>query len=458
MNDDVTARTTLWALLSLTLLALFLNGFLLAGQPVSEDDFAVGISAINYMESGQLGPTMWNHPCLRNILVYWAMLIFGTGVLGVKGVSLLLGTLCTPLIGLVARRIFRDDRIALIAALLWACDPLVIDFSRQGINDIYLAFFPLAGIYLVYRYRESGSQGWLLGSGICFGLGLASKWSCLFPLLVTFSLLTVDIRREDVRSAWERLARQCHAAALLLVVPALVYLVTFLPWFGRGYSLAEWPALQRSMFLETSQHAGYHPKLWDDRDNRAYKWFIVPSVYVDPFMNMDTAGGGDREHPSFEESVTVVLGYGNPLVWLLVLPAVGFLIRRGVRARDEGAWYLTGLFCLSYLPLALSPRPIWMNTALSVLPYAIMAVAGFVWSMADLFRSRRLALTTYLTLVLVVAAPLYVLAIGKGTRIPYVKDYLIKKYLVQLKQNMPAGPATGDPKHKGSAPARRSHE
>jgi 4-amino-4-deoxy-L-arabinose transferase len=247
MNEDMTQRNTMWALLLITLLALFLNSFQLASQPVSEDDYFVALSAINYTESGQLGPTMWNHPYLRNIIVYWALRVFGTGVIGAKGVSLLLGTLCTPLIGLITQRLFKNNRIALIAALIWACDALVIDFSRQGINDIYLAFFPLTAIYLFFRFRESGNQAWLLSSGICFGLGLASKWSSLFPQVVTFVLLVTIIHKETKGELKLRLARYSHAAVLLLLMPMLVYLLTFIPWFSRGYSLAEWPALQRSM-------------------------------------------------------------------------------------------------------------------------------------------------------------------------------------------------------------------
>ena len=436
MTEDITQRKTVWALALITLLALFLNCFQLASQPASADDLDVALSAINYMESGQLGPTMWNHPCLRNIIVYWSLQMFGTGVLGAKGVSLLLGTLCTPLIGLVTQRIFKDNRITLVAALLWAVDALVIDFSRQGINDIYLAFFPLAAIYLFFRFRESGHQLWLLGSGICFGLGLASKWSSLFPQLVTFTLLVVTIHKETHGFLAQRLARYSHAAAMLLLVPLLVYLLTFIPWFSRGYSLAEWPALQRSMYLETSQHVGYKPKPWDDHDNKAYKWFIVPSVFVDPFMSMDSPDGG-KTVPTFEDSTTVVLGVANPLVWLLTLPAICFVLRRGIRDCDEGALYLAGLFIITYLPFVLSPRPIWMNTSLTVLPYAIMAVASFVWWLAMQFRRARLALTVYLLAVLVVATPLYLLACGKGTRIPVMKEYLTEKYLVQIKKTMP---------------------
>jgi dolichyl-phosphate-mannose-protein mannosyltransferase len=442
MKEALTSRKAALALACITLLALALNCFQLIRQPVSEDDLSVAISAINYMENGQLGPTMWNHPCLRNILVYWALQIFGSGVLGVKGVSLLLGTLCTPLLGLVAGRLALSRRVGLIAALLWACDALVIDFSRQGINDIYLAFFPLAALYLMFRYRDGGSPWWLAGSGVCFGLGLASKWSALFPLVATLLFLLVLLLREKGAPAEARLARACLTAALLVLLPATVYLLTFFPWFGRGYTMSEWPALQKSMFLETSQHVGYHPKQWEDKDNRAYRWFIVPSVFVDPFMNMDRADGKE-ELPSMEQSVTVVLGVANPLVWLLTLPALCFVIRRGIRQREEGAQYLAALFLFSYLPLVCSPRPIWLNTALSVLPWAIIAVSWLVWTGAQRFQKPSRALALYLTLVVLVAAPLYLLAIGKGMRVPFMRGYLVQNYLGQFQKAMPPGPAPG---------------
>ena len=76
MNIEISNRAAYVALALITLYALLLNGFQLASQPVSQDDFDVALSAINYMESGQLGPTMWNHPYLRNILVYYACLLY----------------------------------------------------------------------------------------------------------------------------------------------------------------------------------------------------------------------------------------------------------------------------------------------------------------------------------------------------------------------------------------------
>ncbi|GFO60938.1 hypothetical protein GMST_32630 [Geomonas silvestris] len=460
MTSALAARRFALGLLALTVLSALLNLVQIGSQPVSSDDLSVALSAINYMENGQLGPTMWNHPCLRNILVYGTLRFFGSGVAGVKGVSLLLGILCTPLVGLVARRIFRDGRIALLASLLWTVDALVVEFTRQGINDIYLAFFPLAAIWLVYRFRDGGNHLWLLGSGICFGLGLASKLSALLPLAATLALLAWLQFRESRGDLGRTVAGWFQLGVFLLLVPALVYLLTFLPWFGRGYSLAEWGDLQRSMLLETSQHVGYKPKPWHDTDNRAWTWFVTPSVFVDPFINMDILDPA-VEHPSVEEGTTVVLGYANPLVWLLVLPALFLTLRRGGRERDEGRLYLAGLFLIAYLPLAATWRPIWMNTALSVLPYAVMLVAGTLWGVGERLPRPGLALGAYLAAVLLVAAPLYLLAVGKGMRIPVLKKHFVDKYLAEMKEKeaeaagkgIPPGAAMGlPPRHSGNQP------
>jgi 4-amino-4-deoxy-L-arabinose transferase-like glycosyltransferase len=457
MNTSLSARRFALGLGLITLLSALLNLAQIGRQPVSADDLSVALSAINYMENGQLGPTMWNHPCLRNILVYGALRLFGAGVVGVKGVSLLLGILCTPLVGLVARRIFRDGRIGLVAALLWTLDALVIEFTRQGINDIYLAFFPLAAIYLCYRFRDSGNHLWLFGGGICFGLGLASKLSSLLPLAATLALLAWLQYRESRGAAGRLLAGWFQLAVLLVLLPALVYLMTFLPWFSRGYTLTEWVDLQRSMLLETSQHTGYKPKPWNDTDHRAWKWFVAPSVFVDPFLNLDIVDPA-VEHPSVEDSTTVVLGYANPLVWFLVLPALFVTLRRGIRERDEGCLYLGGLFLVAYLPLVATWRPIWMNTSLSVLPYAVMLVAGLVWRASRATSRPAPVLAVYLTAVALVAAPLYLLAIGKGMRIPVLKQHFVEQYLAQMKKKeaesaqkgQPPGAAMGLPPRHGN--------
>ncbi|KAF0220988.1 MAG: glycosyl transferase family [Geobacteraceae bacterium] len=439
--DRATAKTGprryfLPMLLLLTLLGLFSRQYLLHSQPVSVDDFSVGLTAINYVESGQLGPTMWNHSNLCGILVYGAMRLFGTGVVGLKGVSLMFGLFSIPLLGLVARR-FMSESAALLASFLWTVEPLAIDFSRQAIGDIYLAFFPLLGIYFACRYRESRRQYWLLAAGVSFGCGLSTKWSVIFPLAVTLVLVARSIRKGREESGACRAISMVHCFAALVLLPLIIYLLTFIPWFGRGYDASEWPALQQAMYRETSQHTGYHPLEQDYRDHWAYEWFVRPITYEDVYANRD--GNGQEGLDGSDGRMTVLLAVANPLVWLAVLPSLLFAAWQGIRKRDEGLCYLAGLFLCSYLPLALAQRPIWANTALSVLPFAFMAVAYSITAIAGNPVTRQRIIAAYVVAVALTTAPLYPLVIGKGFELPYLKDYLEQNYADKLQRMRDGG-------------------
>jgi 4-amino-4-deoxy-L-arabinose transferase-like glycosyltransferase len=413
-----------------TLFGFAVRAVWLQSQPVSYDDFGVGLSALNYVESGQLGPTMWNHPVLRNILVYCSLKVFGSGVIGLKGWSVLFGTLSVTLMSLVSRRILKSREAALMAALLWALDPLAIDFSRQAINDIYLVFFPLAAIYLAYKYYDSRNPWFLPASGIFFGLGLASKWSAVFQLLATGVLLLSSFFRHDIKNPGAFAGKTVFLFASLILVPLMVYLLTFIPWFGRGYALKEWPQLQRSMYIETTTHNGYTPERVlpeNIGDHKAYEWFIRPVSHRDIFYIAVTEGEA-RQEPTLEDNIVMFLAIGNPLVWLLVIPAILFALYRGMRRRDEGLLYLSGLFLISYLPMVVARRPIWVNSALIVIPYAIMAVAYLVWKIFPAGCGRRRFIAGYLAAVCIMTVPLFVFAIGKGFKVPYLKQYLFENY------------------------------
>ena len=406
-------------------LSLFLRVFLLASQPASPDDYICGISAINYMENGQLGPTMWNHPGLRNILIYWSMKVFGTGVVGVKCWSVLFGTLSTALVGLVARRIMEKPGPALLAAFFWSVDSLAIDFSRQAINDVYLAFFPLLGIFCSFRYLDTKRILWLLGAGAAFGLGLASKWSVLFQLVATILLFGYEFWRSRNAGFREILPEAFLSFAGLLILPFLVYLLTFIPWFGRGYTLSEWLILQKSMYMETAHHSRYGKPITGDI--RAAEWFVRPVTYEEAFYVAPLEGVSEKE-PTLEENMVFLHVIANPLVWLLVIPSALYTIYRGVRNRSELLLYLAALFLFTYLPLAITYRPIWLNTALAVIPYALMTVAYMLWSIFWEKWMRRRFLIFYVGAVALISAALFPVEIGKGTRIPYIRDWLVKQY------------------------------
>lgn len=375
-----------------------LRGWGLDTQPLSGDDIGSILSAGGYMESGHLGPTMWNHPNLRNILVYLSMSIFG-GVWGVKAASFVLSTLTISLVALVARRIFSNVAVAAMAAFFLAIDPLHIDFSRQAVHEIYMPFFSLAGIYWAFKYRDEGKPFLLILSGLFFGLGTASKWDVAFPLAVTVLFLALELFKNRSSESGEWLARGIFLCCALIMVPAAVYLLTFTPWFLRGYGMAEWFYLQKAMFIETTTHGGYNPYNFEI-DYRAYLWFIKPVSFVDIIFS----GSMPK----------VLIGISNPFVWLLTIPSMAYLLHKSIGEKCPEYTFLFALFLFTYLPFVATGRPIWAHTAFSVIPFAFMATAYALHNIFLRLKHGKAVLSVYLLITVIVGAPLYLLATGRG--------------------------------------------
>jgi dolichyl-phosphate-mannose-protein mannosyltransferase len=418
-------RDYLRLLLAVTLAGALLRLWGITTQVVAPDDYAVALSALNYLQSGQLGPTMWNHPPgLRSPVIFWLLEHCGHGVFALRSASLVPGILAVPLLALVVRRLTGHAGAALVAALFMALEPLAIFFSRQAINDIHLVFFPLLGIYAALRFTDELRPGWLVAAGLAFGLGLATKWGVVLQLAPTVVLALWQVWRGSAPARGRRLLVSAFVGCALVVLPLTIYLVSYAPWFDRGYSLSEFPELQQAMYRETKLHTGYHSEIIGN--HRAITWFVMPVNYHNIFMPPP-----DPADPLREPEVTVLMAVANPLVWLAVLPALLVVARRAFRERSVPCLYLSALFWLSYLPLILTGRPIWVNTALLVLPYALAAVA-WVLAKEGVARFGVRAVSRYLAAAVLVFLVVFPLAAGWGTRIPWVKDQLIGRYYDEM--------------------------
>jgi dolichyl-phosphate-mannose-protein mannosyltransferase len=407
------ARGAAIALAAVVLAALALRAAGLSGQPLVPDDGAVGQTAVNFVEQGWPEPTMWNHPRLRDLLVYASIQALGPGPWGLKLWSVLLGALSVPALAALVLLLTGSAGAAALAAGLLAIDPLHVDFSRQAINDVYLSAFPVAAIAALLRYRETRAPAWVAAAGVALGLGLASKWSAPFPVGVAAVLVLVPALREA--EGWRaRTAELALFAGCLVALPAAIYLLTFAPWFSRGHGLVEWLRLQGAMARETATHVGYAgTKLpgYPGEIVSALRWFVSPTWYVDYIP---------PPPPTPPTEGIFVVALGNPLSWLATLPAAAWAGWRAWRERDAAAGWLLALFLAAYLPFVLVPRPVWPNSALAVLPFQAALVGWAAWRL-----HRRLALPVriWAAAALGLAALLWLPAMGLRSPVP---DRLVK--------------------------------
>lgn len=409
MNFHFSDRRSTVYLLAIVLCGALLRLWGVTSQPLLDDEVGVAFTAVNYMENGQFGPTMWHHPNLRNIVIYFIGELFGYNPLGLRCVSLLSGILSIPLMWGIVKRLCHDNATALLAAFLLAIEEVHITFSRQAIQETWTPFLFLAGIYLVIIYlRQGRSPLPLLFAGVSFGLGCASKFHAAFPLMACLawcSWLSLRERR------WQRLTFEFCALALL---PLSLYLLTYSPWFARGFGLLDWLGMQQAIIHKMVTHQG-NP-MDQIIDKKAWQWFLRPMVYG----NFVMAG---QPH--------ITLSWSNPVVWLLVLPATAHQAWKSWAERHKeelfGRLAPVMLFIVCYAPLATSSRPIWLLTSLAVLPFAFMIVARFLVEISAGIRNGFRGLVAYCILLGVICALTYPLATGRGMHYGYLRP-IVESY------------------------------
>jgi dolichyl-phosphate-mannose--protein O-mannosyl transferase len=259
-------------------------------------------------------------------------------------------------------------------------------------------------VALMLRWRSGRHPAWLVAAGVAGALGVASKWSAAFPCAVA-ALAVVGPTVWRIPDRRERAGQAALAATSLVAFPVALYVLTFWPWLGRGYGLADLVTFHTFMARETATHVGYAGTKLPDYANEligAWRWFLQPCWYVDVAGTLATG-----EHASY------LVGVTNPLTWLLVLPAATLAGWRALGPRrDRPAGLALALFLSAYLPFVGVPRPIWANSAVTVLPWAA-ALLGLAASTA--WSSRRAVVVGWLGLACAFALVFWFPAVGIST-------------------------------------------
>jgi len=400
-------KTLVLMLLTATVIGLCFRLYGIMEQPPLSDEAMTVYTAENYVERGQFRPTMPQHPRLRDVLIHGSTGVLGTGVLGVRGFSLLFGTLSIPLLGLLLYRLSGRRTASILAAVFLAVDPVHIMFSRQSIQEVHTAFFFLLGCTAALGgWGRAGKPAFWVTlplSGIFFGLGLASKAHAVIPMAVCGVLLAGQAaRRRDASLG-------VLAALSFTVLPLAVYLATYIPWFSRGYTIPDWIFMQKALAYAVVTDLGHDVQ--SVLDARAWLWFIKP------FM-----GWGNFTYHLGKPYVSIAMA--NPVLWLMVLPSsLYLLIRPSVPGRTT--WLLQALFWSSYLPLVLAQRPITIFSSIAVIPFAYCLV-GLAWDAWSEGGSRKL-LYGYVTAACIATMALFPLSMGKATEYNY-PDAFVERF------------------------------
>lgn len=172
------------------------------------------------------------HPPLGKILISIGIRLFGMNPFGYRIIVLLFGVMCIPVMYLLALRITKDSRYAILAGVLQITEFMHFVLSRISTIDIIVAFFILCMFYGCVAFLYEEKYRYLVFSGAAFAFGIATKWTAMYAAaglaLILFIWMIGKIRRKSKASGIVKFVLICLGS--FIVFPAIVYVVSYIPF------------------------------------------------------------------------------------------------------------------------------------------------------------------------------------------------------------------------------------
>lgn len=154
----------------------------------------------------------WTHPSLGKLFIAVGIRIFGMTPFGWRFSGTFFGVLILAVLYVFGKRIFKRSDYAFVTAALFAADGMHFAQTRIATIDTYALFFTLLmflfmGDYIAedFEKRPYWKKIALLGlSGVIFGLGVSSKWTCLYSGAGLAALYFGDLIYNFIRLIRER--------------------------------------------------------------------------------------------------------------------------------------------------------------------------------------------------------------------------------------------------------------
>lgn len=292
-----------------------------------------------------------SHPPLGKVILSLGIRLFGMTPFGWRCMGALFGVAMLPLMWDLLRRMFRDDRVAWCGAALLAFDFMHLTQTRIATIDSFATLFILLMYLFLYRYFTEGRLRHLAACGVAFGVGAATKWTCLYAgaglgvlwaLHWVFSGVQAHRDGDGRRYVRRLLGNIGFCLVFFVLVPGMIYYASYYPYgaarglHGPGmYFTREYAAIvlenQRFMFTYHAGLVATHPY-----SSRWWQWLLD----LRPILYYLSYGDG---------TVSTIGAFVNPLLcWggLLALPVLAY---RAVR-HDRTALFLLVGYLAQVLP------------------------------------------------------------------------------------------------------------
>lgn len=329
----------------------------------------------------------WSHPPLGKELSALGILIFGDRTFGWRFFQALFGGLGTVVIYIVGKELFQSKRAGVFAAFLYTFDCFIFVLSRITMVDIFLVNFILLASLFLIKYAKTGINKFLYISGFFCGLSMSVKWSGVYTteFLAAVGLLVMYYTEigGDERSGDSYIKQVLKSIITLtvafLVIPAVVYVATYIPYFLYGHGLSDFVALQEGMYW-------YHKSVTQSHPYQS-QWWEWPILLRTVYLYL--GGHGDKHR--------YIYAIGNPFIWwtgcLFLVIGIVQVIRREVPSLTFAVFSVFAY----WLPWALSPRKVtFLYHFLPSFVFVVLIIAYFLDLIWERFHRGKYLVLLYL--------------------------------------------------------------
>jgi mannosyltransferase len=182
-------------------------------------DEAVTVHLVRKSLFGMLDalPSSESTPPLYYVLAWFWSRVFGTGEVGLRALSAVLGTVTVP-VAYALGRIFASHRAGVFAALLVACSPLLIWYSQEARSYALLTFLTSLSVLAFELARRCPRRRELTWWAVVASLALATHYFAFFIVAAEATWLLAEHAR---RGAVLRAVGAVAAAGVALLPLAL---------------------------------------------------------------------------------------------------------------------------------------------------------------------------------------------------------------------------------------------
>ena len=281
------------------------------------------------------------HPPLGKEIIALGITIFGMTPFGWRFSGTFLGVLMLPLMYVFLKKLFGGRTAPAAGTLVFAADFMHFVQTRIATIDTYAVFFILLMYLFMYLFFTENKLRYLALSGLFFGLGAASKWTCLYAgagLALIWAWYWIKNARRGIRAFLKNCA---FCLVFFVLLPCTIYYLSYIPYAQARGGLSLFSMDYLKMVLDNQEYMfNYHSTIEATHpySSRWYQWIfdIRPILYYLQYLP-------EGMRSSFGAFVNPALCWGG----FIGLFALGYL---AIGRRDQKAAFILLGYLAQLLP------------------------------------------------------------------------------------------------------------